>query len=180
MTKIKQFFVKLGSFCLPIMGGILGALGGAERSNKAFRRVFIPLALSGYAYVNLENIFVFTIMSMCGAFSIGYGIPDNGDEGSALGRFWMKIFKNNHLLADIFTRGTIGLLIALSLISIPIIKENWFIYILCGLGICSVYTYISWRNLGQYRLFGKDLNWSETLTYGLITLFAVLIIKIGK
>jgi len=178
IMKIKQFFVKLGSFCLPIMGGILGALGGAERSNKAFRRVFIPLALSGYAYVNLENIFVFTIMSMCGAFSIGYGIPDNGDEGSALGRFWMKIFKNNHLLADIFARGSIGYLIALSLISIPIIKHNWIIYLIYAKGIILTQALLSWRNLGQYTLFNRKLNWSETLTYGLITLFAVLIIKL--
>lgn len=176
--KIKILLNKLSIFFLPIMGGVLGALGGAERSNKAFRRVFIPLSLSGYAYVNLENIWAFTIMSMCGAFSIGYGIPGNGDEGSALGRFWMKIFKGNHLLADIFSRGSIGFLIVLSLLSLPILKHNWLVYGLSSSGIMFTQSLLSWRNLGQYTLFNRKLNWSETLTYGLITLFAVLIIKL--
>jgi len=180
MKKIKLIITNIYASILPIICGFLGAFGGTTGGNKAARRYLIPILITGLAFAQTGSILVLTILSMIGWLSLGYGIPGNGDEGSHLGRFYYNLFHQNHLLADIFTRGTIGLLIALSLISIPIIKENWFIYILCGLGICSVYTYISWRNLGQYRLFGKDLNWSETLTYGLITLFAVLIIKIGK
>ena len=188
--KRKNLLNKLGVILLPIMGGLLGALGGAERSNKALRRIMIPLALSGYAYSNLENVFVFAIMSMILPLSMGYGIPAfeewggellpvQTDEGSKLGAFFYKLFKQNEVLANIFTRGTIGLLISLSLIVIPVTKHNWLIYTLCMVGIILTQSLLSWRNLGQYTLFNRKLNWSETLTYGLITLFAVMII-IGR
>lgn len=177
--KIKVILTNILSYLLPIIGGFLGAWGGTDNSSKIYRRIYIPLLLTGCAFGELENIFVFTIMSMAGAISMGYGIPDETDNGSFLGRFWLKLFKNNHLLANIFTRGTIGLLIGLSLISIPILKHNWLVYIVGYLGICMVNALISWRNFGSYHLFNKELSWVETITWGLITLFASLIIKIG-
>jgi len=180
--KIKNLFNKISGFFIPILGGILGAIGGS--GNKPARRIGIPLILAGYAYSNTENIWVFSICSMIGALSIGYGIPsytDNVEEtsydsGSALGRFYYKLFKNNHLLADLATRGTIGKLIALSLVSIPIIKGNWITYLLGSLGIVLINSLISWRNFGTYKLFNKELSWVETITWGLITLCGVIII----
>jgi hypothetical protein len=183
--KIKEFFSKLSTFFLPIFCGVLGAMGGAADSDKSYRRVIIPFALGGFAYGRTENIFVFSIMSMVGALSLGYGIPDvdylidgNGDKGSFLGRFYYKLFKGNHKLADIATRGTIGKLIALSLISIPIINHNWLVYGICGEAIVLTNALISWRNFGTYKLGGKELSVVETITWGLITLFAILIIII--
>jgi len=176
MKKIKLIFTNISSFLLPIMGGILGAIGGA--GNKGARRIFIPLLIMGLAYVDTESIYVITIMIMCGFLSMGYGIPGTGDNGSALGRFYYNLFHQNHHLADIFTRGTIGLLIGLSLISIPLIKKNWLAYILCSLGICMVNAFISWRGFGTFKLFNKELSWVEFITFGLITLFSTLIIKL--
>jgi hypothetical protein len=177
---MKKLLNKLSTLLLPIAGGLLGALGGAEDSNKAFRRILIPLSLSGFAYVNLENFFVFTIMIMAAPISMGYGIPSSPNQTeSKIGTFYYNLFHQNHLLADIFTRGTIGLLIAISLISIPIIKHNWLIYLWCSLAIVMVNAFLSWRNFGQYTLFNRKLNWSETLTWGLITLFATLSIILG-
>lgn len=98
------------------------------------------------------------------------------DAGSALGRFYFKLFKKNNFLTNAFTRGTIGLLISLSLISVVIIKKNFLIFGLCSLGIILTNALISWRNLGGYKLFGKNLIWSETITWFLITLFGTLII----
>lgn len=98
------------------------------------------------------------------------------DKGSTLGRFYYKLFKGNHLLANLATRGTIGKLIALSLISIPIIKGNWITYLLGSLGIVLINSLISWRNFGTYKLFNKELSWAETITWGLITLCGVMII----
>jgi hypothetical protein len=176
--KIKDLFNKLFAFLIPILGGLLGAIGGS--GNKGARRIGIPLLLSGYAYYRTENIFTLSIMTMAGVLSLGYGIPepDGSDEGSALGRFWYKIFKGNHLLADVFTRGTIGVLIALSMISVPIINKNWVIYGLCSLGIILVQTLISWRGIGEFILFNKKLSKIEFFTWGLITLCAILIISI--
>jgi len=172
----KTVINKIGLFTLPVLGGLLGALGGADKSSKSYRRFVLPALLTSFAFGNTESVFVITVMAMSGALSMGYGIPDAGDEGSFLGRFFYKLFKQNHLVADIMTRATIGLLIAVSFISLPIIKHNWIIYFACSLGIILVNGLLSWRNLGGYKLFGKDLIWSETLTWGLITLFGTLII----
>lgn len=183
MSKIKDLFNKVSGFFIPILGGLLGAIGGS--GNKPARRIGIPFITAGYAYSNLHNLWVVTIFSMIGALSIGYGIPDENfltdptkDSGSTLGRFFYNLFKKNHLLADIFTRGTIGFLIALSLLSIPIIKGNWIVYGVCSVGIILTNALLSWRNLGVYKLFNKELSWVETLTWGLISLFATLIIII--
>jgi hypothetical protein len=184
MSKIKDLFNKIAGFFIPIFGGILGAIGGS--GNKGARRIGIPVMLAGYAYSRLENIYVITICSMIGALSLGYGIPDvdylidgNGDKGSFLGRFYLKLFKSNHKWADIATRGTIGLLIALSLLSLPLIKGNWIVYGIGSLGIILTNALLSWRNLGTFKLFGKELSWIEFATWGLITLLAVIIIYFG-
>lgn len=194
MSKIKDLFNKVSGFFIPLLGGLLGAIGGS--GNKPARRIGIPVTLAGYAYSNTQNLWVVTICSMIGALSLGYGIPSydivyirNGDtvreeleltdKGSALGRFFYKLFKGNHILADIFTRGTCGLLIALSLLSLPIIKGNWIIYGIGSLGIILTNALLSWRNLGTFKLFGKELSWVEFATWGLISLFAVVIIYFG-
>lgn len=177
---------KLSNFLLPIFGGLLGAIGGS--GNKPARRFGIPFMLSGLAYQKFENPIVFSIMIMCGILSIGYGIPSYiyvlgqspilVDEGSILGRFYYKLFKQNHKLTDIATRGTIGKLIALSMISIPIIKHNWIIYIICSLGIILTNALLSWRNFGTFVFNNKELNKVEFIIWGLITLFCIIIIGV--
>jgi len=163
-------------------GAVLGALGGAENSSKSFRRVLIPLILTGFAYLNTQSILVVSIMTMCFPLSLGYGIPsfnnypEYNDEGSGLGKFWYNLLKKNETLANIFTRGTIGLLIGLSLISVSIINHNWLFYGIGCLGIALTNSLVSWRNWGQYTLFNRKLNWSDSVNWGLITLFGVLII----
>ena len=86
--KIKNLFKKVSGIFLPFFGGIMGAMGGADKSSKSMRRIFIPFALTGYAFIQLEHILIITIMSLAGVLSLGYGIPDETDEGSFLGRFW--------------------------------------------------------------------------------------------
>jgi len=175
-NNLKNIFKKVGGLLLPFCGGIMGALGGADNSSKSIRRIFLSFALFGYAFTQLENIYVITIMFLSFVFAIGYGIPDSTDEGSSLGRFWYKVWNKNHRLADIFTRGTVGVLASLALISLPVLRNNWFMYVLCSLAIILTYALLSWRNLGQYRLFNRNLNWSETITYFGLTLFTVILI----
>ena len=177
MNKLKIRLTNIYAAILPFLGGLLGALGGADNSSKAFRRIAIPILIMGLAFLKTESMLVLTIMLMIFPLSKGYGIPGEGDAGSSLGRFWYNVFHQNHLLADIFTRGTIGLLMCITLLSIPIIKMNWLVYGLCCLLIISVNSLVSWRNLGTYTLFGKMLTWSETITWGTVTLGAVLMIQ---
>lgn len=176
IKNIKKIFNKVGIYIIPTLSGWLGAFGGADKTSKAWRRFAIPGLITSFAYGNTESILTITIMSMSFPLSKGYGIPNGNDEGSSLGRFYYKLFKGNHLLADIFTRGTIGLLIGISLLSIPIIKSNWVIYGIGVLIITLINAFISWQNFGTYNLFKKELSWVETINWGLISLISILII----
>jgi len=178
MKKLKEILNRLLSIIIVPMGALLGAFGGAEGMNKNLRRVLIPLSIMGLSFLETESILVITIGSMIGALSIGYGIPGIGDEGSAIGRFWYTLFHQNHFLADVFTRGTIGALIALSLVSVPIIKHNWCVYFIGLVSIILVQSLISWRNFGSITLFRKKLCIIDLVNYGLIVLFATLVIKL--
>ncbi len=84
---------KIGLITLPVLGGLLGSLGGADNSSKSYRRFFIPALLTSFAFSNTYSVFVITIMFMSLALSMGYGIPSEDDAGSFLGRFFLKLFK---------------------------------------------------------------------------------------
>ena len=84
----KNVINKIGLFTLPVLGGLLGALGGADKSSKSYRRFVLPALLTSFAFSNTQSVFVITAMAMSGALSIGYGIPGVGDAGSFLGRFF--------------------------------------------------------------------------------------------
>ncbi len=178
---------KLSIPVIAIVGGILGALSGADNSSKVYRRFLIPAILTSLAYYNTESILVITIMLMSLILGMGYGIPSHIDDiedssydsGSFIGRFFYKITKQNHFLSDVLTRGLIGVLISLSLISIPILKNNGLIYSLGSLGIILTNSLLSWRNLGEYKLFNKELSWTETLNWGIIVLFSSLLIYLN-
>lgn len=180
MKQIKIICSNIYTFLLISIGWFLGALGGSSGGNKAFRRIALPILITGLAYLDTESIFVLTIMSMCGVFSIGYGLPGPGDpKPSKLGEFFLNLCKQNKFWANTITRTVIGLLTCLSLVSIPILRHNWTIYAWCSLGIILVWALISWRDLGTYYLWKKPLLWQESILYFLITLFAILMIKLG-
>jgi len=175
----KNLFKIAGISIIAFLCGILGAYGGADGTIKNWRRIVIPVIITIVAYLTLHNSLVLILLGIYIAFAMGYGIPDGPpplDQGSIVGRFWYNLFNHNHLLADIFTRGTVGLLVSLFLICIPIIKNNWFVYIISSVGVTVTYSLISWRDLGVYRLLGKQLLWSETLTYLFTTLFILVTI----
>jgi hypothetical protein len=156
--------------------GILGALGGAENSSKMFRRFCLPLFLFGEAFHHFNTWHVWTILLMIPIFHIGYGIPDENDEGSPLGKFWMWVFRQNMLLANIFTRGTIGCLIAATLIPLAHYTNNHLIFVIGGYTIKVIYAGLSWKDLGYFEFQGKKLLWNEFLVYATVGLVSLLII----
>jgi len=164
------------SILLALICGFLGAWGGAKGTNKNWRRILIPSIITLFALCVMHNWWCLSLMLLSIAFSTGYGIPDPTDDGSALGKFWYNFFNNNELRANMATRGTIGLMVNIFLLVLPILKSNWNIYIPCFLVIIAVYIFFSWKDLGGLWVKGKYLLWSDLLVYGTIGIVVATLI----
>lgn len=163
-----------------LIAGILGSFAGADGTSKNWRRVGIPLLITACAYYYLNNLWVVTLMSLIGALSLGYGIPSYDDEGSSIGKIWYRITHQNHKLADICCRGHIAFIKSICLLSIPIIKHNWIVYLFISLGI--IINDISWGGIVHpkqtFKLFSKTLLLEEFLIYSINTILALILIYI--
>jgi len=171
----------------------LGALSG--QNWKWLRRYIIPLLVTIYAYFLLQNWWVLSCYLMAFPLSLGYGIPEirgfnikanenykiieYDDKGSAIGRFFYRVFHNSELWANVFTRGTVGLLISLTMLSIPILTGKWFSYFAGSQNIIGIWALLSWRRFGSIpvKLFGKtytllnvDLTCYAVTACGILTI----------
>lgn len=171
------------------IGGLLGSLGGTDGVSKGVRRIGIPAILTIFAIFALHNFWCISIMFMSFALSLGYGIPSISDSGSRLGRFWESIFHYHVLLktkedrklmilTNIFTRGTIGCLICLSMLCVPLTKGNSLLYGIFTVIIVITWSFISWRSLGTFKFRGKELLWSEFIIYSILVGLSQLLIKL--
>jgi hypothetical protein len=153
-----------------IIAGFLGALGGAENSNKNFRRIGLPLFLAGIAWQQFHNWYIFSIFLMIPILCIGYGL------NSLLYRVFYALFGHNGLLADIFTRSTLGCLLSCTLAPIALITQNYLLFIVGMLTIILVFGSLSWRDLGSFKFQGKQLIWSEFIPYASIGIVSLILI----
>jgi hypothetical protein len=161
---------------LGLIGGLLGAVGGDDEGDIRYRRVGIPVLMCLVALIATKNLWVLTFGALSGALSMGYGVPRAWDAGSALGRFYYKLFPDNYTLINIFVRGTIGLMIVCSIISVSIINQNWLVTGIGALGIILSNAFISWQNWGSIKLIGKTLSRVDLVTWTLVVFFISLII----
>ena len=181
ISKIKEkgFVVKLA--LIPFLCGLLYAIAGSDNTPKQIRRFGIPVLLTFFVWLSLRNIWVITCLSSIGVFSIGHGVPDKTDAGSALGRFWYKIFKGNHRMTDYFVRGTKAFFFALSFLSIPVLKDSWLVYsILTAILTVSIAS-IAWRGIGEKVIeIGKKkytVLYVDIITGTLFGFFVMLIVR---
>ena len=154
-----------GMFC-----GLFGALGGAKDGNNAYRGILIPIFLIAMAWFQLRTPYILYICALFATFTIGYG------HTSPLRLFYEKICKNNQFYTNIFTRGTLGIIMCLPLIIIPLIKQNWILYVIVSFMIINTYAWISWRTLRSFYWWKLKLIESEFWTYFSIGLGASLLI----
>lgn len=170
-----------------IITGLLGSYAGADGTSKAIRRIGIPLFLSVFVSIYFRSLYGLFLLLLVIPFIQGYGIPCHNDKGSKLGSFWYNLIKKYKLnykeievqnLASILTRATIGTIISIILIVLPIINNNWVIYLLISFSIVLIYSTLSWRGLGNFSFFKKELTYSEFYVYfciglgvSLLTLF---------
>lgn len=80
---------------------------------KSLRRWCVPAVLAAVCWLGSHNPWSLAMMGMAAPLYMGYGIPDATDKGSALGRFFMRVFKDDPDAAEIMTRATIGFLCVL-------------------------------------------------------------------
>ena len=173
--KILIFFKNL---FIGFVGGILGALGGAQNSNNLFRGLGIPLLITLIAFVTMRHWMVLSIMSLMAILSIGYGqpCPYSGDDGAPLGRFYYWLFRGNAFWSNVLTRGTIAFLSCLTFLSIPLLKGNWIMYGIGSIITIAVFALLSWRTLGGITLFNRYLTLSEIIPYSVLTAFGMFLI----
>lgn len=108
---------------------LLWALGGSV--NKIWRRVGATSAVVIFLTVTTTKLWVLCFaFGLFAVLSIGYGIPSTQppDKGSWLGRFFFNYFHQNETLADLMTRWTIAVLVALCF-SPLLALEPWWKYL---------------------------------------------------
>ena len=122
------FAIKVGWWAVPlsIACGILWSMGGTV--NKAYRRVGCSLLPVLVVFIHSQdgtgtlNLWPWLSFPLAYAvLCIGYGMPSSQpyDEGSALGRFWDRVFVlSSDYWANFFTRATIYFLLALAFIPV--------------------------------------------------------------
>lgn len=154
---------------MSLICGLMGAWTGANGSSKLWRRLMIPIVLTVFAYITLNNHLVVEMLLMFPVLSIGYGIPTPpNDPGSGLGSFWYKICKGNGLMATGFTRATIGVLLIIANMSIPVITGAWWPVFGVFAGV-FLFNQLLWtvifQGLGMFNFLGKSLNTDEFCLY---------------
>jgi hypothetical protein len=178
----------LSSIGLIFAVSMLGAIGG--QGPKEVRRFILPAVVTIYAYFMLhslwlDDLWLITIYLMSVPLSLGYGIPSfngpNGtmdDEGSMIGAFFYKITKSE-MWVNILSRSVVGLLISLTMLSVPILKGTWISFLVGSVLIIGVWGAVSWRGFGSIpvKLFGKtytllnvDLTCYAVTACGIITI----------
>jgi len=174
MKKLIEFLKKF-KYLLPIIGSYLGSLGG--QGVKEMRRIVLPIIFSMIGVISLGSWWGILLGTFGIWVSMGYGIPEIVamsepliylDEGSTLGKFWFNLLNYNHRLADICTRGSIGLGMCLTGLVCPILKQNWLMYFMGCLLIMVGQTVFSYKGWGEAQVLGKNLLRSDLWNYGFI------------
>jgi len=171
MSKIKKIIQNLyKSFTvtgLPVIFGLLGGIGG--QGDKWTKTFVLPFIFFICVLIELKSLWAIWTLSLIGCMFCGYG------EKS----FLRKLFKQNNIL----TRGSIGILISLAFIEVPILKGTWIIYLLGSLGIILTWALISHRGFGEFKVkfFGKEYNVLKVdfLSYSILGICGNLIIFRG-
>ena len=170
----------LSSIGLIFAVAMLGAIGG--QGPKEVRRFILPAVVTIYAYFMLQNWWVLTCYLMAFPLSLGYGIvsPDD-DKPSWLGKIAYKLFPKSQALQNVFTRGIVGKLISLSMLSVPILTHHFLSYAIGSWVIILIWGGNSWRGYGEFpvKLFGKTYNLLivDLVTYATTSCGLILIIN---
>lgn len=146
-----------------IITAILGAYAGAEGTSLAWRRFGIPVVLATRHLLNhLPPAGLITYALWVGILSVGYGIPDEHDEGSFLG----KLLKRDWLV-----RGFIAISLSIaSVLQVFTGGATTLRWLLCSCVLVAIWAVFGGDSVvngeGKVRLLGKDLLVEDLILYG--------------
>lgn len=148
--------------CMFIICGWLGALGGADKISKNWRRLGIPILISLVRWNWWGLLLGYPIR-------MGYGIPCWNDRGSYVGRYFYKLAKKDEYLASIYTRIFFGIIYGICIATVT--HNLWPILIL---GIVVPYFGAIRKKQRQIVAFGTILNIEEIIIWGIVGICACL------
>lgn len=89
--------------------------------------------------------------------------------------------KKVHLYSDYCVRGTKALLIAISCLSIPILKSNWTVYGVTSIIMVVMIASIAWRGLGDKLITIGNKTYSllyvDVIVGNIIGFYVLIILK---
>ena len=132
---------------LSALAGFLWWLGGEK--NKSYRRVGVAIIMGVIALAKSNPIVAaICILAAFSVYSVGYGIQDSTDEGSALSKFYGKWFnwKYQTLELTLAVRITTGILYMLVNLILSIYLGHVVVLIAGLLTITGVMTLIAFNN----------------------------------
>lgn len=161
-----------------LLCGLLGMYSGSRNTSLGWRRYGIPTVILLNALLATGSWRTVTVLTLCGVYSIGYGVPDATDSGSTLGRFWYKITNGNHDATDFLTRGTVGLAYAVSLLSLPILKGSWLQWGILALLTMATYIVFTVWIKGEPVIHWKDKEFlvEDLLVYSITNSLGLMLI----
>lgn len=95
-----------------LITAFLGAYAGKARTQLFWRRLLIPLLAALYAISKHLTVASLAPLLWAIPLSMGYGLPDENDSGSFLGRLAVRISRR---YADAIVRGIIAVLLSIPL-----------------------------------------------------------------
>tara|TARA_Y100000310_G_C20491404_1_gene719404 strand:- start:7 stop:573 length:567 start_codon:yes stop_codon:yes gene_type:complete len=172
-------FALLGAIALAgsaLFWALGGDYGSSIRILCGVTIAICSLFMVGFSLVSLV-LATLLVVGLWGATSIGYGIPDdpfqpNGDDGSPVGKFWYQTakefgyttHKDRAHVANVLTRGTVGLVYGLAVSPMCLLEGHWIWIITLPLIACANTVY--WNafhddmpptEIGSLRLNTKEL-----------------------
>lgn len=126
--------IMISGLILLIGCAVLWALGGSV--DKLIRRIGVGALIALLAVVSyiLHGLSWYGIWMPISVFplmwlmtSIGYGIPDNNDDGSPIGKFWWEFTGHVKFRTLLYTRLTVAILYAVAILPLACIGDGMFL-----------------------------------------------------
>lgn len=192
---MRVFLVIFGAILGSLFSGFLWSLGGQSGWSKRWRRLGVPIVMggitlgiiAGFHGLTIANwvIFGLTYFLFAASLTLGYGIPDNGDNGSPIGRFWLETameygYRGEDAIhvANVLTRATVGVCYAISLYPFCIITGRW-LYALLPTVVSILLTLVFGALAPDYppvKVFNINLNGEEFRIGCVVGLCGILVL----